>query len=257
MVRIWAASLVVALVIAAASLGGAAAGQLGDAVAANDIAKVEALIAAGAKVDEKGFTGTPLHTAAAKGFADMVKVLLDAGANVEAEGMGKARPLHIAARRNEAAIVGLLLAHGAKVDPRDSEGMTPLLIAALSGSVDVALLLLDAGADPTAADTHWHATPLEYAALTGHKAVVTALLGKGLDINAPAGETGQTPLFFMLYRNPANDAPLMLDARLDMIDFLVASGADPNIVRADGKTPYQLAVEPEIRERLVARGAKP
>ena len=77
-------------------------------------------------------------------------MLIDAGANVDAEGIGcqrKAHPLHIAARVNGVAAAALLIERGVKVDARDSEGRTPLMVAVSNGQTEVAELLLNAGAD--------------------------------------------------------------------------------------------------------------
>jgi ankyrin repeat protein len=80
-----------------------------------------------------------LHLAAAYGFAGIVKDLLAAGANIEAEGdPAGVHPLHVAADAGKADVLKLLLDHGAKVDARDREERTPLMLACRSGNDEAA-----------------------------------------------------------------------------------------------------------------------
>ena len=103
--------------------GAACASELLDAVKANDAGRVQAAISAGADINENDvYMGSPLHIAVARGKVEIAKLLLDAGADIEAAAKGslnKAHPLHIAARVNGVAIAALLIERGAKVDSRD------------------------------------------------------------------------------------------------------------------------------------------
>ena len=96
--------------------------------------------------DYKGFT--PLRHAAALGKADVVRSLLDAGADVDTKCVRENTPLHGAAVNNHHKVVEILLAHGAKVSPVNNDGWTPLGIGASYGHVKVVKALLKAGADP-------------------------------------------------------------------------------------------------------------
>jgi ankyrin repeat protein len=96
---------------------------------------------------------TPLHYAAFFGGAEAVRVLLDAGADpdADAENAMRVRPLHSAAARGDREAVRLLLEAGAEVEPRQNGGYTPLHAAAHSDDPELAALLLAHGADPAAA----------------------------------------------------------------------------------------------------------
>ena len=72
---------------------------------------------------------TPLHCAVWKGQQAVVKLLIDAGADVNAHNENDhwgTTPLHAASHANQAAIAQLLIDHGADVNATDREGRTPM-----------------------------------------------------------------------------------------------------------------------------------
>jgi ankyrin repeat protein len=245
-------SLVIALVCSAGAP--AHASKLGDAVSAGDLAQVEALIAAGADVNKGDMFGTPLHTAVARGNLDIVAALLDAGANIEAGGTGGAHPLHLAALTDRAEVAKLLIARGADLESRDNNGMTPLLIAASNGKRNVAGVLLDAGADVQAKGVRYPYNALEIAAFGCQIPIVKLLMAKGMDVNVIMNGSGETLLF--LVAPNLHHSPATLDQRLAMIDFLLSSGLDPNVRNSEGKTAYDLSIDPKVRALLVKYGAR-
>ena len=111
---------------------------------------------------------TALHWAAAN--PAKVRLLLDAGADVNAASQIGRTPLIVAASANGSAeAVQLLLAKGAKVNVADDVGITPIAAAAIVDDGDVVKLLLDNGADVNLqATTGQAATPLMGAATNGN-----------------------------------------------------------------------------------------
>jgi uncharacterized protein len=95
-----------------------------------------------------GFTA--LHYAAFFGGAAAVRVLLDAGADPDAdqENPLRVRPLHSAAARGDREAVRALLEAGAEPNPRQNGGYTPLHAAAHGDDAELAAVLLEHGADP-------------------------------------------------------------------------------------------------------------
>jgi len=120
----------------------------------------------GAKNAKKEELDATLAEAAYQCLPDAVKLLLEAGADVNLRWDFDRTPLHIAALSNKGAecaeVAGILMRAGADVNAVDEFGMTPLHYAALFGNVEVAEKLVAAGADIDAVDSEGK-SPLRYA----------------------------------------------------------------------------------------------
>ncbi|MFC1601850.1 ankyrin repeat domain-containing protein [Candidatus Sumerlaeota bacterium] len=121
----------------------------------------------------------PLHVSALFQEAAVTKYLIEQGAEVNAVDVDRepgVTPLHIAADQSEPGIgiVKLLISAGAKIDARCHAGTTPLHAAAHHGSLEVVTLLLENGADP-GVRTNEGDTPASLARKKGHTAVAEFL----------------------------------------------------------------------------------
>jgi len=132
--------------------------RLMDAVFLEDSDKIMSAIKDGADINYiKPATGsTPLSMAVYNKSSDIVRVLIDNGANPNTSDSGdagiNASPLHWAVEMDSKEIVKILLDAGADVNAKDRYGNNPLYWAINSGdkkaSTEIIGLLLDAGSDP-------------------------------------------------------------------------------------------------------------
>lgn len=215
---------------------------------------------------------TPLHVAVQKGNKALAQLLVEYGANVNAETSSHDTPLDLAYHNNDVNIarfllengasptkiggaihalyvlaakgnrpfVQLLLEHGLDANQPDDYGLTPLHQVSMSDTpnTSVALLLIQKGADVNATDKNLE-TPLHNAAYHGNLNIVELLLKNGARINA---------------QEKYNKTPLVKAAQgghIAVVKYLLEQRADPKL-----SAPIGFAKTYEIRELLRSYGAR-
>ena len=178
---------------------------------------------------------------------------------------GGMTPLLFAARDGRLEAAKVLIDAGADLNAADPNGITPLLMALTNGEIAVAQLLVDRGADPNAVDWYgrrplWAAVEIRNRDLNsrtleqgidraGAMKVIESLLAKGVDVNARVKEfpparrhimglgslewvdiTGQTPFF-----------RAALSADVPVMKLLLQKGADPTITTFNGTSALMVA----------------
>ena len=166
-------------------------------------------------VSDQGWT--PLHRASSKDSEDVVRLLLDHGADIEARTPEQFTPLMCACENLHFAIVDLLLVRSANIHAYDQSGWRPLHRALVNRSPEplnpILPLLLDHDADINAR-CNFGKTPLHYAVERNDAGTVSFLLCKEADIEA---------------RDAANCTPLhtAIECRLEpMVKLLLDQSAD-------------------------------
>jgi ankyrin repeat protein len=259
------------------------------AVRAGSLPAVTLLLERGAAINaaEPEIGHTALMWAVRENRADILRLLLARGAAIEARTRVGARP----AVRPPGAGGG---SHGvgivrSGVPPQGEQlptpgGMTPLLFAARGGVLDAARQLLAARANLEAADPNG-ITPLLMAITNGHLDVARFLVDAGANVQT-ADWWGRTPLWAAVEirnldtRPSATDNGIDRDAALQLVDALLAKGADVNArvkefppqrrhmlplgslewVDFTGQTPFVRAAQSAdvtVMRRLLAKGADP
>ncbi|KAK3244242.1 hypothetical protein CYMTET_46138 [Cymbomonas tetramitiformis] len=227
----------------------------GACFAAADFGLVEVvreLLEKGAEVDaEDGKGCTALTVALYCGQAGTARALLEAGAGVNA-GTGR-RPVHAAAMMGTVEMVRELVEKGAEVDAEDREGRTALTVALAFGQEAAARALLEAGAGVNAGTGQ---RPLHAAAKKGMEEMVRELVEKSTEVDAEDGE-GRTALTVALAFGQEAAARALLEAgagvntgrrplhvaaekgMVEMVRELAGKGAEVDAEDAEGRTALQ------------------
>ncbi|XP_030645115.1 histone-lysine N-methyltransferase EHMT2 [Chanos chanos] len=165
-----------------------------EAIMNNHVEVVRYLIQSGACVyhtEEDGSTG--LHHAAKLGNLDIVMLLLSTGqVDVNAQDSGGWTPVIWAAEHRHIEVIRALLNRGADVTLKDKEMNVCLHWASYAGSAEIAELVLNAGCPLSSVNMHGD-TPLHIASREGYLECVTLFLSRGADIDVMNRE-GDTPL---------------------------------------------------------------
>ncbi|KAF7978245.1 hypothetical protein HWV62_1264 [Athelia sp. TMB] len=133
--------------------------------------------------------GTALHAASAEGHMKVARLLLDKGADVNIEGGNYGTALQVASSCGHVKLAELLLERGADVDVDGGDYGVALHIASASGDVEIARLLLDNGANVNIIGGHY-GTALQIASVCGHVEFAALLLDKGANVNVEGGYYG-------------------------------------------------------------------
>ncbi|XP_060129102.1 ankyrin repeat and SOCS box protein 3 isoform X3 [Zootoca vivipara] len=131
---------------------------------------------------------TPLFLAVQNGHVDVIKLLLQQGANINGPHCwSEWNSLHQAAFQNYPEILKLLLDKGAEKECVDDFGITPLFVAAQYGKLESLRILISYGANVNCKAKD-RATPLFIAAQEGNNECTELLLSSGADPNLYCNE---------------------------------------------------------------------
>ncbi len=241
------------------------------ALTRGDVAKVTAMLQknpalANARNDRDMM---PLHVVSTHWVVDdaaatqIAKLLVAAGADVNARSFSKQTPLHLAVTEGRQEIVALLLDHGADLNALDWKGMTPLDRAAEARDPRPADMLRAKGAKRS----------IFSAAELGETKTVSELLSRDVSLLNARDPDGRTPLEIAATKRHSQLVQLLLSYQPQMDIFLAATAGqlslvekllqeNPRLVNAGnerGMTPLYCAIlggRKEIAESLLARGAQ-
>ena len=258
---------------------------------AGTVEGVQALIAAGANVEARDdqLSQTPLMWAAAFDNADIVRILVENGADVNAKSLeliflgviqgpisgdfpdGGLTSLHHAARDNGIETVRVLLALGADPNILDPQDISPLRVAITNKNLDVAKLLIEGGANINDGsfvdimglehkrDRVGHAAS-NYDNQTTAEELIALMMEMGVDIDSIPREP--IPMYstgFIGGAGTSGQTALYNAAqggRIDDMEMLLSNGANPNFVSTarDSSTPLGAVLGVWNGYRIVVAG---
>ncbi|XP_013188848.2 E3 ubiquitin-protein ligase MIB1 [Amyelois transitella] len=209
---------------------------------------IRTLVELGAEADAEDRDGDrAAHHAAFGDEPAALRALAAAGADLNARNRRRQTPLHIAVNKGHLGVVRTLLQLRVHPSLQDSEGDTALHDAITKKRDDMLTLLLEHGADMTLTNNNGF-NALHHAALRGNPSAMKIMLGKSRPwIVDEAKDDGYTALHLAALNNHAEVAELLLCA-----------GARPYLQNANLQTALHLAVErqhTQIVRLLVAHGA--
>jgi ankyrin repeat protein len=191
---------------------------------------------------------TPLIMAILENKNDLANILIDRGANLNMKDIYGRTPLHFAAQKKNSFVLQKLLENPEiKIESMDSVNVSPLSYAATFGDIDCIRILLDNGANINSEDINsW--TPLFYAVQYGKIDAVKLLIDRGANI-LKKNKFGNTLLHLACKRN-----------NYDMVKFLLEIGAAKTINDRDnvGLTALIYAVDNQnfdVVKLLIENGA--
>ncbi|KAK2830574.1 hypothetical protein Q5P01_018505 [Channa striata] len=203
-----------------------------------------------------------LHAAAQRGLLEICYMLIQAGAQVDAQDKDMRTPLLEAIINNHIEVARYLIQNGARVYHAEEDGYTGLHHAAKLGNLEIVSMLLETGQVDVNAQDNGGWTPIIWAAEHKHVEVIQALLNRGADVTindkelnvclhwaAYAGNVDIAELVlnagcFLSSVNMHGDTPLHIAARegyLECVTLFLSRGADIDIMNREGDTPLTLA----------------
>ena len=239
------------------------------AIQGGHIPVIQALLDAGAdpnlpdETDDGLAAGSPLMQAASTFFAtnrgDMVRLLIQRGANLNQQDAEGQTALMHALEYSDIDVIETLIKAGADIDLQDDEGNTALMMVELSKSTKLVKLLKQAGASQKGLKEVellqaikkqndqdrvkallqeklnlnvrlGQSTILCHAVTEGHPEIAKLLIEAGADVNQPVSEGYFNPLLYAAY-----------GGHLEIVRILLEAGADLNVRVKDFLNPLEYA----------------
>lgn len=172
---------------------------------------------------------TPLHYAANKGNARVIRCLMKNGAAVWAQDDIGRTPLHMATSKGHDQCVSIFLKWGCAVDCRTNENLTPLHMVI---NVEACKLLIEYKATLNSTCDYESWMPIHYAAYRGFKDICELLIEAGAGLDSLASDN-ITPLHLLAFQGHTN-----------ILSMFLEKGAAVNRLSQKGRwTPLHVASE--------------
>ncbi|EQA36241.1 ankyrin repeat protein [Leptospira inadai serovar Lyme str. 10] len=185
---------------------------------------------------EVGFQFTPLHWAVKNNHLEAVKVLIKAGANINAvAGYSKETPIFLSLSPKKREIFKFLINSLADLKKTNSNGESILNLAVRERNLEAIKLLIDLKLDINHGGVGGE-TPLHEASADGYDEVVELIIANGAKLNIITRKSsnldkgGNTPLHYAT-----------MFGKISTVKILLKHGADKTLRNGDGNTALDIA----------------
>ena len=193
------------------------------------------LLKHGANVNTRDINGdSPLHSSLLYHNTDNIRLLLESGADLEAVNITGRRPIHIA---NDGESLQLLLDFGALPDAQDRVGNTALHFAVMAKDAERVQMLLAKDCDIHVRNRAG-SSPLH---LANDASIAQILLGSQADPNG-VDNAGNSPMHIAVRGR-----------HKEVVRLLLTNKADAHLTNGNGKSPYNLAKDKEMKNILMGK----
>jgi ankyrin repeat protein len=222
--------IVIVLLVLVTVLSAACVKSIDQAIVRQDFQQIKSIVERDARVldNTQGQDQPPLHLAIKTGNLNIIRYLVDNGAEVNGKNWDGDTPLHIAASRGDYEIMSFLVSRGADVKARNKLQSTPLHHASYQTSFQPIQFLVENGAAVNATN-HKNETPLNIAVYKGNYPIIEYLIASGADVNI-ADNIGMSPLHHAIYGGNTR-----------VIELLLANDGDVFARNDAGNTPLDIA----------------
>ena len=177
---------------------------------------IKKLLQRGADPNYRGkwFNETPLHMACYGHNPELVRLLINFGADVNSENIQGRAPIHFACSYGTAEVLRIFIENGCDVNHTDKDKKTPLMLSCKRGDPALVKALLEKKECELGKVDNYHDNALTYACAEGEKEVIKFLIERGCDIENK-NLSGCTPIF-----------EVCLNGHTEILETLIEKGAN-------------------------------
>ncbi len=199
------------------------------------------------KVNKKGWSALILaiKNSSTVSTENTVKILLDAGANLDLQDDDNNTALLYCVYDNNINLSRMLIDAGANLNLQNNNGKTALFVSVLKNNFDIASMLVNAGCDLDKRDNRqW--TALKRGVFTSRaEKIIQLLVNAGADLDAQCDEGWTALMNACANKNFTN------------VKILLKNKCDVNLINNSGRSAYDIATTRVIQKLLVEAGYEP